>query len=74
MSTGQDERDYRIKHKSTPIGRLFHYESVPPPMVGDPAPPSRNNDLLSREWASWEQRERAVYDNMIRLKRQAQRA
>jgi len=74
MTTGRDDQNYRIKHRVTSIERLFRYVNVPPPMVGDPAPPSRENDLLSREWASWGQREQAVYSAMMRLKKQVLRA
>ena len=64
---------YQMKYQPS-LDRLWRYENIPPKMCGDPDPPSRENDLLSREWSSWAQRERAVYDAMMRLKRERERA
>lgn len=59
--------EYKVKHRPPSIERLTRYEHIPPRMTGDPSPPGE-------DWVSWSEREHAVYEAMMALKREAGRA
>jgi hypothetical protein len=57
---------YKLRHKPTPIARLAHYKHLPPPMVGDP--PAAPSWKAWGRWKNWDERCRAVYEDMIARK------
>lgn len=68
VSAVPSDPTYKIRHVVTPVGRLTHYEYLPPPMKGDPQPTMSEFEGVEG-WQSWEERERAVYDAMMKEKR-----
>lgn len=50
---------YRMRHRLPPISRLSKYSHLPPPLTDDPP----------REWRTWEERCRVVYQWMMARKR-----
>lgn len=56
-------RKQKLKFKPTPISRLLKYK-VPLKMVGDPEWSTGGN-----QWRAWQNRQRAVYEDMLIIKR-----